>query len=171
MTKEYEELGLKVSSDELFELVQGENLSPIVRQIFQDEKGFVDKTRILQVLKQLINAQDGTPQKMYWLNIEDQVKSARQLEKYNELIQKSFFISTPRAKEILENAGKKVDFSYLVKKYSSVADSTVSVSSDEIREYYNSHKYLSNKMKPERSSMLHSILILLKKTELLQKNM
>ena len=142
MTKEYEELGLKVSSDELFELVQGENLSPIVRQIFQDEKGFVDKTRILQVLKQLINAQDGTPQKMYWLNIEDQVKSARQLEKYNELIQKSFFISTPRAKEILENAGKKVDFSYLVKKYSSVADSTVSVSSDEIREYYNSHKYL-----------------------------
>ena len=142
MNKEYEALGIDISSVELFDLVQGENLSPIIRQIFKDETGNVDKTRIISTLKQLINAPDGTPQKAYWLNIENQIKSARQAEKYNELVQKSLYITDARAKQILTSSSKKVDFSYIVKKYSSVNDKDVEVSNAEIQKYYDEHKYL-----------------------------
>jgi len=142
MNKEYEALGIDISSEELFDLVQGENLSPIIRQIFKDETGNVDKTRIISTLKQLINAPDGTPQKAYWLNIENQIKSARQAEKYNELVQKSLYITDARAKQILTSSSKKVDFSYIVKKYSSVNDKDVEVSNAEIQKYYDEHKYL-----------------------------
>jgi len=142
MNKEYEALGLDVDSQELFDLVQGENISPIIRQIFKDENGNVDKTRILGILKQLNNAPDGTPQKTYWLNIEQQIKAARQQEKYNELIQKSLYVTNARAKQILESSSKKVDFSYIVKKYTSISDSSISVSNKEINDYYESHKYL-----------------------------
>jgi len=142
MDKEYAELGLEISSEELFDLVQGDNISPIIKQIFRDESGNVNKTRIIKTLKQLINAPDGTPQKTYWLNIESQIKSARQLEKYNELIQKSLYITDARAKQILTASSKKVDFSYVVKKYSTISDSSIHVTNDEIKEYYESHKYL-----------------------------
>lgn len=142
MDKEFSDLGLEISSEELFDLVQGQNISPIIREIFKDENGLIDKSRIITTLKQLINAPDGTPQKTYWLNIEEQIKSSRQVEKYNELIQKSLYISDARAKQILTRSSKKVDFSYIVKSYSTISDSSVNVSNDEIKEYYNSHKYL-----------------------------
>jgi peptidyl-prolyl cis-trans isomerase D len=142
MTKEYEALGIDVEAQELFDLVQGENISPIIRQVFKDENGNLDKTKIITVLKQLMAAPDGSAQKMYWLNIEKQIKAARQLEKYNEFITKSLYITKASAKQSLEASSKKVDFSYIVKNYTSISDSAINVSEDEINEYYESHEYL-----------------------------
>lgn len=142
MDNEYNELGIEVGADELFELVQGENLSPIIAQMFKEEDGSVDKTKLLQILKQLLNAPDGTPQKRYWLNIENQIKASKKAEKYNQLVLGLLNITKARAKHMLDLSSKKVDFSYVVKKYSSISDKDVKVSDSEIQKYYDSHKYL-----------------------------
>lgn len=142
MDKEYNNLGIDVSSDELFKLIYGDNPSPIITQLFQDENGMVDKTRVISIIKQLIDAPDGTPEKAYWLNIEEQIKTSRKLEKYNELLQKSLYTTNARAKQIFEGSARKVDFSYVVKKYNTVPDSLVSINKSEINDYYNSNKHL-----------------------------
>lgn len=142
MNNEYNELGIEVGSEELFELVQGDNLSPIITQMFRGQDGSVDKAKILQILKQLVAAPDGTPQKRYWLNIENQIKASKKAEKYNQLVLGLLNITKARAKHMLDLSSKKVDFSYVVKKYSSISDNDVKVSDSEIQKYYDSHKYL-----------------------------
>ena len=86
LNKEYEELGLDVSGDELYDFLLGSNMNPAVSQLFADPNtGQVDKERARLIIKQLIEAPAGTPQKEYWLNMEEQVNTARKQEKYNTL--------------------------------------------------------------------------------------
>ena len=51
---EYDKLGLKVSDDELVDMVQGDNISPGIKQAFTDQKtGQFDKARLIDYLKNL----------------------------------------------------------------------------------------------------------------------
>lgn len=139
MTPEYEELGITISSDELFDMVQGRNIDPTVRQLFQNENGLIDKDQVRATLKQLTSAPDGTPQKEYWLNIEEVISTQRTLAKYNSLIQKGLYMPSALIKDIANKGSKKVDFNFVVKNYNLIADSTVTVTDAEINEYYNNH--------------------------------
>ncbi|WP_372752004.1 SurA N-terminal domain-containing protein [Labilibaculum sp.] len=142
MNQEYDELGISISSEELFDMVQGRNIDPTIRQLFQNENGLVDKDQVIATLKQLISAPNGTPQKAYWLNIEEAITTQRALTKYNTLVQKGLYMPNALAKDMVAKASKKVDFNYVVKSYNLISDSTITVSDSEIKEYYNNHQEL-----------------------------
>ncbi|GAJ17461.1 unnamed protein product, partial [marine sediment metagenome] len=56
LADEYKELGITVSSDELFDLVQGNNPHPIIRNLFSDpQTGQINKPALIQFLKTLDN--------------------------------------------------------------------------------------------------------------------
>jgi len=138
--KAAEELGITVSADELFELVQGNNPHPIIQQLFKNQKtGQVDKSAIIQFLKSLET--NATPQqKSYWLYIENQIKQDRLRTKYNNLVSKGLYITTDEAKRSLDSKNQNVSFQYVALNYSSVPDGDVKVSDSELKEYYNKHK-------------------------------
>ena len=143
LNKEYEKLGLDVSGDELYDFLLGSNMNPAVSQLFADPNtGQVDKERARLIIKQLIEAPAGTPQKEYWLNMEEQVNTARKQEKYNTLLAKSLFVTDAQAKELAESIATTADISFIMKSYNTVSDSAVKVTANEIKDYYNSHKYL-----------------------------
>jgi peptidyl-prolyl cis-trans isomerase D len=49
---EFDKLGLQTSDDEIVDLVQGDNISPSLKQAFTDPKtGQFDKTRLIEYLK------------------------------------------------------------------------------------------------------------------------
>lgn len=139
MNQEYSELGISVSSEELFDMVQGRNIDPTIRQLFQNENGTINKEQVVSTLKQLIAAPDGTPQKAYWLNIEEAISTQRTLTKYNSLIQKGLYVPTAMVKNLADRGSKKADFNYIVKSYNLIPDSTIAVSDAEVKEYYNNH--------------------------------
>jgi peptidyl-prolyl cis-trans isomerase D len=141
MGGEYEKLGIDVTGDELFDMLLGDNMNPMVRQLFADPAtGNVDIDQARTVIRQLIEAPDNTPQKIYWLNMEEQIKNSRLQEKYNTLLSKGFFITDEQAKENALNSSAGSDISYFVKSYASISDSTIQVSDSEIKEYYNARK-------------------------------
>ena len=142
MNREYDELGINLTSQELFDMVQGNNIDPTIRQLFTGKDGQFDKDNVVRTLKQLISAPDGTPQKAYWLSIEKQLIAQRTLTKYNALIAKGLYIPTAYAKNMAGNDSKKVSFDYVVKNYNSISDSTVNVTAEEIKAYYNENKEL-----------------------------
>ncbi|RUT78152.1 peptidylprolyl isomerase [Ancylomarina longa] len=150
MNREYDELGISVSSDELFDMVQGRNIDPTIRQLFQNENGTVNPEQIVSTLKQLISAPNGTPQKAYWLNIEEAISNQRTLTKYNSLIQKGLYMPNAIVKDLANRGSKKVDFNYIVKSYNLISDSTVTVSNDEIQSYYNEHQDLFKQTESRR---------------------
>jgi peptidyl-prolyl cis-trans isomerase D len=138
--KATQNLGLTVSSDELFDLVQGNNPHQIIQQLFKDPKtGQVDKSNIIKFLKSLET--NATPQqKSYWLYIENQIEQDKLRTKYNNLISKGLYVTSDEAKKSLAEKNKSVNFQYVMLAYSTVTDATVTVSDSDLKEYYNKHK-------------------------------
>lgn len=142
LTKASEKLGISVSVEELFDLVQGSNPHPIIQQLFKNpETGAVDKSMMINFLKSLETT--ATPQqKSYWLYIENQIKQDRIKTKYNSLVSKGLYVTSEEAKKSLEAKNKNASFQYLVLNYSTVSDAAVTVSDSDLKEYYNQHKDL-----------------------------
>lgn len=81
MQKEYEELGLAVSSDELYDFTLGENMHPNIKQLFTNpQTGVFDKDLARQNIQAILNAPADNMQaqasKQYWLSMEEQVEAA-----------------------------------------------------------------------------------------------
>ncbi len=143
LNREFEELGIDVSGDELYDMLLGENMNPAVRQLFADPNtGQVDLNQARAVIKSLIDAPANSPQKAYWLNMEEQIASSRKQAKFNALLMKGLYTTDAEAQEATENSVVKSDISYIVKNYSSIEDSTIHVTPDEIKNYYNSKQKL-----------------------------
>jgi len=150
-----EEVGMEVSSDELFDMVQGENISPLIQQMpmFQNQQtGAFDRNALLNFLKvidddaiaaapaeqqdQLIKA------KNYWLFWEKNIKRQRLEQKYTTLIVKAVGANKLEAKESFEENAKSADIVYAMQAYATVPDSTIEVSNSELKALYDQRKEL-----------------------------
>jgi peptidyl-prolyl cis-trans isomerase D len=138
--KAAQELGITVTSQELFDLVQGPNPHPIIQQLFRNpQTGQVDKSVILQFLKSLETTAT-QEQKTYWFYIENQIREDRIRSKYNDLIAKGLYVTTDEAKQSLDLKNKNTSFQYLAVSYTSIPDSTVKLSESDLKNYYEKHK-------------------------------
>ena len=147
-------LGLTVSSEELFDLVQGNNPHQIIQQIFKDPKtGQVDKSNIIKFLKTL-ETNASPQQKSYWLYIENQIRQDKTRTKYINLVSKGLYVTSEEAKKSLEERSKNYDFQYIMLAYTSVPDASVTVSDSDLKEYYNKHK---DEFKQEKSRKIEYV--------------
>jgi peptidyl-prolyl cis-trans isomerase D len=152
--KASEKLGLTVSSEELFDLVQGNNPHPIIQQIFRDPKtGQVSKSSVLSFLKSLES--NATPQqKSYWLYIENQIIQDKLNTKYSNLVSKGLYVTSDEAKKSLADKNKNANFQYVMLAYSTISDNDVKISDSELKDYYNKHK---DEFKQEKSRKIEYI--------------
>lgn len=151
----YEKLGIDVTSNELFDLVQGENPHAIIQSLFRDQKtGTINRAALIQFLKYQQSNASG-PEHNYWLFVENQIVEERSFTKYNNLLTKGIFTTTDEAKFSLEGKNKKVNIEYVGKLFSAVSDSSVKVSTDEAKKYYDAHK---DRFKQESSREIEYVL-------------
>jgi peptidyl-prolyl cis-trans isomerase D len=134
----YKKLGIGVSTEEVDELVLGNNPHQIVKQLFTDQKtGAFNKSFLVNFLKQ--TETDETAKK-YWLFFENEIVNDRMNTKYNNLVSRGLFVTSKQAEFDKTLASNTIDFSYLLKNYASLSDSSVTVSEGEIQSYYSKHK-------------------------------
>lgn len=139
LEKEYEKLGLAVHPEELFDLVQGNNIHPLVKQAFGGQQGQFNPQMVIQFLKNMDRDTSGTSKKM-WLYIEEQVEKDRLFSKYNALVTKGLYTTTKEAQMAYKENSKLVDFQYVVQPYKSIEDQEVTVSEADLKKYYEEHK-------------------------------
>lgn len=150
-----EEVGMEVSSDELFDMVQGENISPLIQQMpmFQNQQtGSFDRNALLNFLKVIdddaiaaapVEQQDQLIKaKNYWLFWEKNIKRQRLEQKYTTLIVKAVGANKLEAKESFEENAKSADIVYAMQAYATVPDSTIEVSNSELKALYDQRKEL-----------------------------
>lgn len=150
-----DKLGMVVSPEELFDMVQGENISPMIQQMqmfVNPQTGQFDKAALLNFLKQidddnianypaeqqaqLIQARN------FWLFWEKNIKRQRLEQKYTTLLSKAVSANALEAKEAFDNAAENSDIVYAMQSYASIPDSAVNVSKSEIEKLYNQRKEL-----------------------------
>src|SRR5450759_430573 len=135
---QYKKLGIGVSTEEVDDLVLGNNPHQIVQQLFTDQKtGAFNKSFLVNFLKQ--TEVDETAKK-YWLFFENEIVNDRMNNKYNNLVAKGLFVTSKQAEFDKNLASNTVDFSYILKNYASLSDSSVTISESDIQSYYSKHK-------------------------------
>ena len=135
----YKDLGISVSSDELFDMIQGNNLHPIIQQLFRNQNtGQVDRGAIVSFLKNL-DTGVAPENRAYWLYIEDQIVEERTQSKYTNLVGKGLYVTSAEAKNSLTAKDKSVNFDYVALNLTMVSDSQVVVTESDLKDYYERH--------------------------------
>ncbi len=145
----YEDLGIDVSSDELFDMIQGVNLHPIIQQLFRNpQTGQVDRAAVIRFLKSL-DTGVAPEQRQYWLYLEKQIAEERKQTKYSNMVGKGLYVTTEEAQQSIDAKSKKVNFDYVALNLNSVSDSMVTVTDKDLRAYYdaNQDKYKQEKLR------------------------
>ncbi len=129
-----DELGLKVTSEELLTMVTGRNVHPIIRQIFTNpQTGVFDQAQLIAFLKQ----KDRDPKaSFFWNFIEKQIIFQRINEKYTTLLKKGMYVTNTQAENEAKARSRKVDFDFIAKRYTSIPDSSVLIADADIEKYY-----------------------------------
>ena len=136
----YENLGIGVSSTELFDLVQGKNPHAIIQNIFRDQNtGTINRGALIQFLKyQQTNA--GSKEHNYWLFVENQIIEERSFSKYNNLLAKGIYITSDESRSDLKGRNHKANIQVATKLFSSVSDESVKATESELKAYYDNHQ-------------------------------
>ncbi len=136
----YDELGIEVSSDELFDMIQGTNLHPIIQQLFRNPNtGQVDRGAVVRFLKSL-DTGVAPEQRDYWLYLEKQIIEEREQTKYSNMVGKGLYVSSEEAQKSLLARNKKVNFDYVALNLNSISDSLVTVTDSDLKDYFNAHQ-------------------------------
>jgi peptidyl-prolyl cis-trans isomerase D len=140
LAKQYDELGLRVSEKELRDILFGVNPPQDLKQRFSDPKtGVYNGVQAQQFINQI--KKQGTQQDKDQLNqYLESLEKDRLMTKYTSLLANSIYFP----KWLLEK--RNVDNSLIAKvsfvsvPYSTISDSAVKVSDQEIQDYINKHK-------------------------------
>lgn len=137
--KEFDALGLKVSNEELVDMVQGNNVSPAVQQSFTNpQTGVFDKTQVISYLKNLKNLQPA--QQQAWQNFEKSLAQDRLRQKYENLIRLGSYVTRAEAEKEYQAQTTKASLRYLFVPFYSVVDTTIKVTDSQLEDYLAKHK-------------------------------
>jgi peptidyl-prolyl cis-trans isomerase D len=138
-SEQYQELGLTVSDAELVDMVQGKNIVPELRQqLTNPETGEFDRQQLITFLQSLQGADP--QQQAFWAQQEKLFADARLRIKYDNLLGTSDYATTAEGKMEHRMANMTADVAHLFIPYYAVADSLVSVSEKEMRDYLNNNR-------------------------------
>lgn len=135
-----EKAGVSVSDEEEVDMVIGKNIHPAIKSTFvnQQTREF-DKSQVENFLKNIDKV--APQQKAAWYNFESKLGEDRVRTKYEALLTKTNYVTTAEAKREYEIQTASAEFEYLFVPYSSVADSTVTVTDEDLKNYLSSHQY------------------------------
>jgi len=140
MSEQYEELGVEVTTEELFQLVQGNNPHPVIKRYFTNpQTGEYDKAAVLNYLQ---NLDKMNPQaKAQWIQLENYIKEDRKMTKYNNMISNAYYVPERLAKQYYTEDNDKAKIEYVAIKYVDVSDSILELTDADYNKYYEKNKF------------------------------
>ncbi|MGD1846132.1 MAG: peptidylprolyl isomerase [Salibacteraceae bacterium] len=152
MLPEYNELGIRITPDELANAFVGTNPHPIVVQYFTDPntRQIIEQFRdpvtqglntdqVRTLMSQVLSDRSSDGYRS-WIRLEQAVKRTLLDDKYQKLISQGFYVTDLEAKNSYVNRETRANVQYVLYPYSMIADSTIEVSDSDIKSYYNEHK-------------------------------
>jgi peptidyl-prolyl cis-trans isomerase D len=137
--EQYDKLGLVVTDEELYDMVQGNHISPAIQQAFGDPTtGRFDKSAVVSYLKNLKSLP--LPQQQSWVAFEKSLREDRLRQKYENLLRLSSYVTRAEAEKEYVAQNTRASIRYLYVPFYSVADTTVKVTDSQLEKYLNDHR-------------------------------
>lgn len=136
LNKEYERLGLTVSDDELLDLLQGSNPSPLIKQYFTNpQTGLLDRASLMNFLK------SKDPGAINQSNLlQQEVRNQALQTKYSGLIRNSIYVTSLEATDEYNNRNKLANFKFVGLDYTTIPNASVKLTDEDYNAYYNENK-------------------------------
>ncbi len=142
---EYQKLGVKVTTDEIWDLIQGKNVDENVKASFVDSAGNFDRARLMQYINQfntpppldpnaLAQFQEG---KYRWSTFQKDLGMGRERIKYENLLIKTNYITEAEAEREYHSQNDVAEVKYLYVPFYAISDSAITISDSDLKTYYN----------------------------------
>jgi peptidyl-prolyl cis-trans isomerase D len=140
LKKQYQAAGISVSQDELFDMVQGKNPHPSVKQAFTNQQtGVFDPAQVINFLKNMDKDETGDT-KRRWLQFESAIKEERIASKFNNMIKKGLYLTKAELNRDNNAKARMMQFTYVFQPYNAQPDSLFKVTEDDLKKVYNETK-------------------------------
>jgi peptidyl-prolyl cis-trans isomerase D len=138
MVDEYEELGLTVTEKEIGDILYGANPPETLRRQFTDSTGQYNGAAAYQAVRSL---KKNTPEfASFHGEFVPAIIKGRQREKFVTLIANSAYVPKWLIEKTNNENSQRAAISYVVVPYSTVADSTITVTDEEVQQFINERK-------------------------------
>ena len=137
-------VGVKVSKEELSDMLQGDHIAPQIQQMFSNKAELLNFLQVVfnddlsqysdDVVEQILDY------RTKWINLEQDVKKQRLSEKYLGLILKTMAPNKYDLQASYDNGRKSVAFDYALQPYSSISDNDITITNEELAAAYNKDK-------------------------------
>jgi peptidyl-prolyl cis-trans isomerase D len=147
-----DDLGLMVSVDELKIMLMGDSIRtgntsiimdephPIVKRMFTNpETGEFNRFQMMNYFN-AISDDVYKEERKQWIYIEDQIVDERLGQKYFTMVRKGIRPNSIETKYYASETASTIDFNYDYVNFNTIPDAEITVSEDELEEYYEAHK-------------------------------
>ncbi|MCF0178192.1 MAG: SurA N-terminal domain-containing protein [Bacteroidales bacterium] len=136
-----EAAGINVGKEEMYDLFQGNNISPILanQSAFLDENGNFSRTAFSEFVSTMGSDETGIAS-AYYDYLEKTVKNQQYYNKYAAMIMNSSTLSALEINKAIEAGNITSDVDFIMMPIGYVQDSTISVTDQEIKAYYDARK-------------------------------
>lgn len=148
MGDEYAKLGITISDKEVGDILYGANPPQMLKQQFTDSTGNYNGAAAYQAIRSL---KKNTPQySSFWGEFVPALEKSREREKFTSLIGKSMYVPKWLLEKTNAENSQRSSISYVNVPYSTIPDSTIRITDEDVQDYVNRHKDMY-KQENERS--------------------
>ncbi len=154
LNNQFDKLGIKVGKDRLRELIIN---NPSIKQAFTNQQGVFDENALLDYIQNIEDNKDRNPE-MYeqWKNFENSLVEQEKEKIYMDLIKASINPTLKEGEWLYHYENDAVDFDYAAVPYTTIPDSLVTVTKEEIASYIKKH---DNEFKVDESRDMEYVFI------------
>jgi len=142
---EYQKLGVKVTTEEIWDMIQGKNVDENVKSSFVDSAGNFDRARLIQYINQFNTPAPIEPNalasfnegKYRWTTFQRDLGLGRERIKYENLLVKTNYVTEAEAERDYHAQNDVAEVKYLYVPFYAISDSAITVSDSDLKAYYN----------------------------------
>jgi len=146
---QFEKAGVKVTADEIWDMVQGKNVDENVKQSFTDSAGNFDRKRVVQYInnfnspapvgnqQMLAQWQEG---KYRWNLFQKELGLGRERIKYENLLIKTNYVTEAESERDYHTQNDVAEVKYLYVPFYAISDSLVNPTDGQLKDFFNLNK-------------------------------
>lgn len=137
LTDDYEELGLNISNGERGDILYGSNPPPQLSQQFRDSLGNYDATAAYAAINSI--PKNSKRYDDFWNQFVPELEKMRLREKFTTLVSKSAYVPKWLVEKSNTENSQRANISFVQVPYTSINDSTIKVSDEDIQKFVDAH--------------------------------